>query len=74
MKKLFICLLLPISIYSGVKSPSDYDHSSVEKITVDDGIINANLFARKFSQGELTYLELIASSKISNVKAQFGNF
>ena len=74
MKKLLLCLLLPVFIYSGVKSPTDYDHSSVEKITVDDGIISANLFARKFSQGELTYLELIASSKISNVKAQFGNF
>lgn len=74
MKKIILCLLLPVFAYSGVKSPSDYDHGPVDSISVEDGVIRANLYARKFSQGELAYLEIISPSSISNIKAQFGNF
>ncbi|MBP8081803.1 MAG: M23 family metallopeptidase [Spirochaetes bacterium] len=74
MKKILLCLFLPAITYSGVKSPSDYNYNHVEKITVEDDVISANLYVRNFSQGELAYLEILSSSNISNIKAQFGNY
>lgn len=74
MKKLILLIITPCIIYSAVKVPADYYFSGHETKSVDDGTICASVYARKFSQGELSYLEITPKTGISGLKVSFGTF